>query len=76
MLFLCTCYTFSSTKSYDMHKGFHDWLVNSGEMLFMSFSKGSSPTVKDMWLQDQDKVIKNYKHLPHNMYYKAQTSKV
>ena len=42
----------------------------------MPFSKGSSPTVKDMWLQDQDKVIKNYKHLPHNMHYKAQTSKV
>ena len=42
----------------------------------MPFSKGLSPTVKDMWLQDQDKVIKNYKHLPHNMHYKAQTSKV
>ena len=42
----------------------------------MPFSKGSSPTVKNMWLQDQDKVIKNYKHLPHNMHYKAQTSKV
>ena len=42
----------------------------------MSFSKGSSPTVKDMWLQDQDKVIKNYKYLPYNMHYKTQTSKV
>ena len=29
-----------------------------------------------MWLQDQDHVIKNYKQLPHNMHYKAQTSKV
>ena len=42
----------------------------------MPFSKGSSPIVKDMWLQDQDKMIKNYKYLPHNMNYKAQTRKV
>ena len=27
-------------------------------------------------LQDQEQVIKNYKHLPHNMHYKTQNSKV
>ena len=35
-----------------------------------------SPYNQSMWLQDQDHVIKNYKQLPHNMHYKAQTSKV
>ena len=39
MFFLCMCYTFSSTKSYDMHKGVHDWLVNSGEMVNYAFLK-------------------------------------
>ena len=37
IFFLCMCYTFSSTKSYDMHYGVHDWLVNSGEMVIYAF---------------------------------------
>ena len=37
MFFLCMCYTFSSTKSYDMHWGVHDWLVNSDEMVIYAF---------------------------------------
>ena len=37
MFFLCMCYTFSSTKSYEVHKSVHDWLVNSGEMVIYAF---------------------------------------
>ena len=37
MFILCMCYTFSSTESYDMHQGVHDWLVNSGEMIIYAF---------------------------------------
>ena len=37
MFILCMYYTFSSTKSYDMHSGVHDWLVNSGEMVIYAF---------------------------------------
>ena len=40
MFFLCMCYTFSSTKSYDMHEGDHDWLINSGEMIIYAFLLG------------------------------------
>ena len=39
MFFLCMCYTFSSTKFYDMHKGVHDWLMSSGEMVIYVFLK-------------------------------------
>ena len=39
MFFLCMYYTFSSTKSYDIHKGVHDWLVHSGEMVIYAFLK-------------------------------------
>ena len=39
MFFLCMCYTFSSTKFYDMHYGVHDWLVHSGEMVIYAFLK-------------------------------------
>ena len=37
MFFLYMCYTFSSTKSYYMHKGVHDWLVNNDEMVIYAF---------------------------------------
>ena len=37
IFFLCMCYTFSSTKSYGMHSGVHDWLINSGEMVIYVF---------------------------------------
>ena len=36
----CACvHTFSSTKFYDIHKGVHNWLVNSGEMIIYAFLK-------------------------------------
>ena len=37
MFFLYMGYTFSSTKSYDMHYGVHDWLINSSEMVIYAF---------------------------------------
>ena len=40
MFFLCMCYTFSNTKSYDMHEGVHDWLMHSGDMVIYAFLKG------------------------------------
>ena len=40
IFFLCMCYTFSSTKSYGMHSGVHDWLINSGEMVIYVFLLG------------------------------------
>ena len=40
MFFLYMGYTFSSTKSYDMHYGVHDWLINSSEMVIYAFLLG------------------------------------
>ena len=46
-------------------------------MIIYTFLLGFfSPYNQNIWLQDQDHVIKNYKQLPYNMHYKAQTSKV
>ena len=37
MFLLCMCYTFLSTKTYDMLQGVHDWVVNNGEMVIYAF---------------------------------------
>ena len=64
MFFLCMCYTFSSTKSYDMHKGFHDWLMSSGEMVIYVFLKRFKSNSQRHVTSNQDKVIKTINIFP------------
>ena len=65
MFFLCMCYTFSSTKSYDMHYGVHDWLVNSGEMVIYSFLKRFKSDNQRHVTSRSRQSNQNHKHLSH-----------
>ena len=65
MFFLCMCYTFLSTKSYDMHKGVHDWPVNSGEMVIYAFLKKFKSDSQRYVTSRSRQSDQNYKHLSH-----------
>ena len=65
MFFLCMCYIFSSTKSYNMHQGVHDWLANSGEMVIYAFLKRLKSDSKRHVTSRSRQSDQNHKHLSH-----------
>ena len=67
MFFLCMCYTFSSTESYDMHYGVHDWLVSSGEMVIYVFLKRCKFDKQKNVTSRSRQGDQNHKHFSHTI---------
>ena len=62
-----------------MHEGDHDWLINSGEMIIYAFLLVFFSPYNQKYATSRSRSRScdyKYKQLPHNMHYKAQTSKV
>ena len=68
IFFLCMCYTFLNTKSYDMHYGVHDWLVNSGEMVIYAFLKRFKSDSQRHVTSRSRQSDQNHKHISHTTY--------